>query len=354
VSLVNLTLDGNALGGSVLRLNRCNEVLLDNSRFRNTTGNALWATQLWNSRIRDCFFTDSGTDTTSPAVLLDSVTGIGSNGGCSVVTFVGCQWENSGGVPLKITGSVADSSPCDVIQIFGGKIEHSHGSYVLVDLAYVQQSALIGVHFTVSNNNHVVDQTGTSTGFANKIIGCSANHAGSAPTYLIDHTVGLLLVADNTLRTSVAAPTAFYHVGSAVASDASLANGNLVNYPAALYKDDRAASGQTVLPSYGGMKDSPYSASMTFNCNEASIFRIAASNGTAFTINNPTNPKVGMRLVVEISNGSGGVLGAVTWGSSFLLAGAFVAPANGKSRTIEFYANPALQWVELSRAAADI
>ncbi len=70
------------------------------------------------------------------------------------------------------------------------------------------------------------------------------------------------------------------------------------------------------------------------------IFKVAATNGTAFTINTPTNMMSGERITYDVKNSAGGAMGAVTWGSggTFLLpGGTFTRPANTKRTTMSFY-----------------
>lgn len=83
---------------------------------------------------------------------------------------------------------------------------------------------------------------------------------------------------------------------------------------------------------------------------------LTVTNGTAFTINTPSSATNGQEITFEIANASGGALGTVTWTSGaggYKLAGAWVSPANGTSRTITFKYN-ATNWVEISRSASDI
>ncbi len=78
-----------------------------------------------------------------------------------------------------------------------------------------------------------------------------------------------------------------------------------------------------------------------YDCtNPSRILKIAATNGTAFTISNPTNMIAGDRITYDIKNSSGTNMGAVTWGSggTFLLpGGTFTRPANTKRATMSFY-----------------
>lgn len=96
-----------------------------------------------------------------------------------------------------------------------------------------------------------------------------------------------------------------------------------------------------------------YSASMTPN-TENGITTIVATNGTAFTINSPTNRRTGRITTYDIKNSSGGAMGVITWNAVYKLAGAaFTNPANGLRRTITFY-DDGTNLVELNRASADI
>jgi hypothetical protein len=81
-----------------------------------------------------------------------------------------------------------------------------------------------------------------------------------------------------------------------------------------------------------------YSASMTPNLLTANSFLITATNGVAFTINNPTNPPAqgGNRVHFWIINTSGGALGAVTWGAGYKVPAGISYPATGNRRCYTF------------------
>ncbi len=67
------------------------------------------------------------------------------------------------------------------------------------------------------------------------------------------------------------------------------------------------------------------------------VYRSDIPNGTAFSIGTPTNMAIGRKLSYWIKNTSGGTLGAVNWGTVFLLpGGTFTRPSNGKSTTLTF------------------
>lgn len=118
-------------------------------------------------------------------------------------------------------------------------------------------------------------------------------------------------------------------------------------------------TGQPITPSY-----TP-SATITFDASQGSGHAILTiTDGATLTITNPVNPvggpyyAAGSELVVTIRNTSGGVLGAITWGDQFKLAGPFVPPANGCNRSIIFRNSSVYgfsdQWREVSRTIADV
>ena len=95
-----------------------------------------------------------------------------------------------------------------------------------------------------------------------------------------------------------------------------------------------------------------YSASITLRANLYDQHYILVTNGTAFTINAPTGPSAFQTIIIDIRNGSGGAMGAITWDATFKMAGAFINPANGKRRKIAFTYD-GTNWIEDWRMAAD-
>ncbi|HLA60964.1 MAG TPA: hypothetical protein VK626_01840, partial [Nitrospiraceae bacterium] len=95
-----------------------------------------------------------------------------------------------------------------------------------------------------------------------------------------------------------------------------------------------------------------YSASMTIDASIGNEFDITATNGTAFTINAPTNPVDGQAITVTIANNSGGALGAVTWNAVFKMS-AWTQPANNNNRSITFKYN-GTNWQQISQTGVDV
>lgn len=100
-----------------------------------------------------------------------------------------------------------------------------------------------------------------------------------------------------------------------------------------------------------------YSASIAPRPDRSEDMRVLVTNGTAFTITNPTSTQRtrDRRLSFLFTNLSGGAMGAITWDTHFVLAGAFTNPANNLSRRITFRWNEsAVRWQEESRTMADM
>lgn len=95
-----------------------------------------------------------------------------------------------------------------------------------------------------------------------------------------------------------------------------------------------------------------YSAAIDIDASVGNSFQVTATNGVAFTINNPTNARTGQRMKLTIRNTSGGALGAITWDTLFKMA-AWVSPATANSRSIEFEYN-GTNWREIGKTAADV
>lgn len=102
-----------------------------------------------------------------------------------------------------------------------------------------------------------------------------------------------------------------------------------------------------------------YNAAMTPDASQGNYFRIVVTNGTAFTINNPTNPTDGQVITLEIKNASGGAMGVISWGSAWKRsAGTGLVAANitnGNRGTARFvYDATDSQWVQVGGAVCDV
>lgn len=93
--------------------------------------------------------------------------------------------------------------------------------------------------------------------------------------------------------------------------------------------------------------------SPSFKSGNHFIITATAGVGANRTINNPSFRVQGATITFDITNSTGGAI-ATTWNAAFKLAGAWVDPANGKTRTITFYCYDGTNWRELGRSQADI
>lgn len=83
-----------------------------------------------------------------------------------------------------------------------------------------------------------------------------------------------------------------------------------------------------------------------------SVQIVDIDDATAKTIANAVAPVHMARMTVHVINSTAGALGGTSWGSEYRLAGAWVDPAAGQMRSIEFVRRGGL-WREVSRSAAD-
>jgi hypothetical protein len=135
------------------------------------------------------------------------------------------------------------------------------------------------------------------------------------------------------------------------------------NYnPAGALYDSAVGSGYvvemdvTTIPKFGNLAQrrfSPaYGLTVAIDASLGNFGELVATNGTAFTISNPTNGRNGQALTITISNTSGGALGVITWGVNYKMS-AWTSPATANNRSITFVYD-GTNWNERSRTAADV
>jgi hypothetical protein len=99
-----------------------------------------------------------------------------------------------------------------------------------------------------------------------------------------------------------------------------------------------------------------YGTAVTPNAANGSWQGVTVTNGTAFTMNAPSNaPDSGHTedVAIEITNSSGGTMGTITWNAAYVFAGASWAnPANTKRRFARFTWNGG-SWICTGIASAD-
>lgn len=93
-----------------------------------------------------------------------------------------------------------------------------------------------------------------------------------------------------------------------------------------------------------GAQVSPtYGVTVTVDLSLGSTFLVTATNGTAFTVSNPTATATGAsatpagrKISIIIKNSSGGSLGTITWGSKYQFKSSWINPANGSFQVVTF------------------
>jgi hypothetical protein len=103
-----------------------------------------------------------------------------------------------------------------------------------------------------------------------------------------------------------------------------------------------------------GLTGPGYTTPIPINAALGNIQAIEASTGGAVTIANPTNGLRGQILTIKIRNVSGAALGVLTFDTNYRIGAAWVQPANGFSRSIQFLNDDGTKWIEIGRTAADV
>lgn len=113
-------------------------------------------------------------------------------------------------------------------------------------------------------------------------------------------------------------------------------------------------AGQIFKRSSGGLNTLTYGTTVAIDASLGEFFQLTVTNGTGFTISNPTNSVPGMKITLTIINASGGVLGTITPGSAVKpVGGAFPTIANGKRQSVTLE-DDGTNWTEVGRTSGDI
>lgn len=90
-----------------------------------------------------------------------------------------------------------------------------------------------------------------------------------------------------------------------------------------------------------------------FDAGIYDIFALTIQANPALTYTAPTNGTQGQEITITVRNGSGGVMGAITWDAAFKMAGDWVNPANGKNRSISFYLD-GTSWYQMAPVTGEV
>ncbi len=95
-----------------------------------------------------------------------------------------------------------------------------------------------------------------------------------------------------------------------------------------------------------------YAVTENFDAATYDIFSINIQSNPALTYNAPTGGTVGQEITIRVRNGSGGVMGTITWDSVFKMSG-WTNPANGNSRSVTFVYD-GTNWIEISQTVGNV
>lgn len=96
-----------------------------------------------------------------------------------------------------------------------------------------------------------------------------------------------------------------------------------------------------------------YGATVNIDLAGGNNFVLTVTNGTAFTLAQPTNDVEGQEWTLTIVNGSGGAMGVITWNAAFKMS-AWTNPANGQNRSLTFQTVAASFQRQISQTGADV
>lgn len=268
--------------------------------------------------------------------------------GAQRLTFFDCFWIQNGGSQIAAAVQINDGAILHPKKLawYGMGIEQIAAAFeintdmseLIIDHGQIQEpsGAYVGLAGKTISNSHI--QITQDSGTRRAVIGpadssstlkSSIVHlATSAGISGINIRSSILLADDATASTVV----------PVLGSDYILLGSKGAN----VIGGRRAAS--RTEPTYG--------VSIAIDASLGDEFDITATNGTAFTVTNPTNPADGQRITLTIRNTSGGALGTITWESKYKLA-AWTSPATGTSRSIDFKYD-GTNWIEASRTPADV
>lgn len=98
-----------------------------------------------------------------------------------------------------------------------------------------------------------------------------------------------------------------------------------------------------------------YGTTIAVNASAVTLARIVVTDGTAFTISNPSNATDGQVLTFNILNSSGGTIGNVTWDTAFYdsWSNSSDKPANGLRTMVTFvYDGASSKWLETAKRSS--
>jgi hypothetical protein len=227
VEVVDMDIEGKpGVNANGLDIQRAQHVYLHRVRVASCNGHGVLMKQVFNSCADTLYVHACGNGTGTPAMLLDSLTSAGDQGGNNTSLYTALQFEGNGGTDLKIDGSQADISPSTHIEFTGLKFETNPGNTPYIDLAYAQAIKFSQVYVEASGSAVPIQMTHPfGVGYANQFTGVTVNCAGGTAPYAIKLGRGALQLSNVNV---VGAQTAAIRVES-TAGPADLQVSNLLS-----------------------------------------------------------------------------------------------------------------------------
>lgn len=303
----------------------CNNLLFDGTRASSCNG-SIAVTGICDTLV--CIGCDfEGITSGGAAITLAPATGKTVNN----VAIIGCHFENINGNAILCSGVDANS----VTNLVVDDNTITGGFAAIPNAGAITAITLVRVNgFRISNNNF--SDWGTADTTVGGTQGVAIGSISTARNGVIENNTGSL--GSGFVLTPHNLCDATPDKSIRVANNFAPVNGTLF----AGYSVSYANQNEVTIA---------YSASMAIDSNLGAVFDITATNGVAFTINNPTNGYAGKRIWIKVRNTSGGALGAITWGGVTKVATA--SPANGFSRTWELTYD-GTNWIQTGGTFADI
>lgn len=201
----DMELSGNNTSGDLLVVYRASHFGLRDVRVANNQGGTgVHFTEVWDSTLNNVWVERCGSGTSKPAMLLDSVIGAGADANCATIQIANITFQSNYGTDWRFSGSSADSSPCNDIEVVNTKMEGcgagtlgSPDTYPYIDLDYAQHCYFTNTRISqpTGRASTFIQQVNVSAGpRANMFCNTVLDVAGSnAPERYIDQASGGLV-----------------------------------------------------------------------------------------------------------------------------------------------------------------
>jgi hypothetical protein len=283
LEIQDMEISGGALGGKIIVVDRASAMKWTRVRVARSTTTGVQLKGIFDSSITACIFETMGNGTAEPAVIFDSMTGgdDAAAGGAQRVFISDTFWAGNTGTDLKLTGSVADASPANDVELTNCGFEGGSGAQPYIDLAYAQH--FHGANVKVSQGSSrtgtlIVQDTSSAGTRSNKFTNLSLDIASGSASYLVEHGQGAMQI--NGVNCTGSAPgTAHFRVKSTTSAGRFQISGLYTGNPATnRVLDERTIDERIGVGRITWDRVSGAATNTTLGGNQAWSFADAASN----------------------------------------------------------------------------